>query len=162
MWLVATILGQHRFGEQGGYWWAWSLKAYFPFLFSKAVTEISSMVRENDFPVSLWPPITSQEAGFAYLDRFCFTPGKKQAMQRDGEAKSRLFGSQCILGEGKKTEGNAAPFFCDFIQSDKLCWWVEGSSGGRREKIAALAAFPFCPCSQTLTWEWVTASIRST
>ena len=127
MWLVATILGQHRFGEQGGYWWAWSLKAYFPFLFSKAVTEISSMVRENDFPVSLWPPITSQEAGFAYLDRssaLCL--GRSKRCRETGKPKAASSVRSAFWEKGRRQKEMR---HLSFVTSSRVISYVDGLRG---------------------------------
>lgn len=169
MWLVATILGLHKFKEQGGHWGAWSLKADFPFLFSETVTEVSSMVRENDFQYcSIFPCNISRGRLCLPRSEFYFVPGKKSRRCREVR-RSKAYSSIALFSGGR--EGKVGDidsrkcynfFVCDFNQSAKICWWTKGSSGDKIEEITSLAASFFLQGSQTLTRGWRGASLKST
>ena len=169
MWLVATILGLHKFKEQGGHWGAWSLKADFPFLFSETVTEVSSMVRENDFQhCSIFPCNISRGRLCLLRSEFYFVPGKKS--RRCTEVRrSKAYSSIALFSGGREEEVGDIDsrkcynfYVCDFNQSKKICWWTKGSSGDKIEEITSLAASFFLQGSQTLTWGWRGASLKST
>lgn len=53
-------------------------------------------------------------------------PGKKQAMQRDGEAKSHLFGSQCFWEKGRRQKEMR---HLSFVTSSRVISYVDGLRG---------------------------------